>query len=98
MDANKKNLYTYIHTYIHTGRKKERGKRLVVEICALQIKTLILSGLAWGLRDWHWHLRAISGMVLIGAVILVLVPESPRYEKSASRRRDWRSASYRVFP
>jgi len=46
---------------------------------------LIIAGLAYGLRDWHWHLRAISGMVLIGAVLLFFVPESPRWLIARSR-------------
>ena len=40
---------------------------------------LIIAGLAYGLRDWHWHLRAISALVAVGAVILFWLPESPRW-------------------
>ena len=36
-------------------------------------------GLAWTLRDWHWHLRIISAMVAVGAVLLFWLPESPRW-------------------
>jgi len=46
---------------------------------------LIIAGLAWGLRDWHWHLRCISAMVLVGAVLLFWVPESPRWLIARSR-------------
>jgi len=40
---------------------------------------LVIAGLAYGLRDWHWHLRAISGMVGVGTVLMFFVPESPRW-------------------
>ena len=36
-------------------------------------------GLAWGFRDWHRHLQAISAMVAVGSVILYFLPESPRW-------------------
>ena len=41
--------------------------------------TTLPTGLAWGLRDWHWHLRAISALVAVGAVLLFWLPESPRW-------------------
>jgi len=40
---------------------------------------LIIAGLAYTLRDWHWHLRCISAMVAVGSVILFWLPESPRW-------------------
>ena len=40
---------------------------------------LIIAGLAYSLRDWHWHLRCISALVAVGAVILYWLPESPRW-------------------
>jgi len=46
---------------------------------------LIIAGLAWGFRDWHWHLRAISALVAIGSVILYFLPESPRWLVARSR-------------
>jgi len=49
---------------------------------------LIIAGLAWGLRDWHWHLRAISAMVAVGSVILFFLPESPRWLIARGRLDD----------
>jgi len=46
---------------------------------------LIIAGLAYGLRDWHWHLRIISALVAVGAVILFWLPESPRWLIARSR-------------
>ncbi|XP_023345766.1 solute carrier family 22 member 7 [Eurytemora carolleeae] len=46
---------------------------------------LIIAGLAYVLRDWHWHLRIISAMVAVGAVLLFWVPESPRWLIAKSR-------------
>jgi len=46
---------------------------------------LIIAGLAWGLRDWHWHLRCISALVAVGAVLLFWLPESPRWLIARSR-------------
>ena len=43
------------------------------------IHIYIFSGLAWTLRDWHWHLRCISALVAVGSVILYWLPESPRW-------------------
>ena len=40
---------------------------------------LIIAGLAYSLRDWHWHLRCISALVAVGSVILFWLPESPRW-------------------
>merc|ERR1719357_2057500 len=40
---------------------------------------LIIAGLAWTLRDWHWHLQAISAMIAVGSVFLFFLPESPRW-------------------
>ena len=40
---------------------------------------LIIAGLAYGLRNYHWHLCAISAMVAVGSVILFWLPESPRW-------------------
>jgi len=40
---------------------------------------LIIAGLAFGFRDWHWHLRCISAMVVVGSIILFWLPESPRW-------------------
>ena len=40
---------------------------------------LIIAGLAYGLRNYHWHLCAISAMVGVGSVILFWLPESPRW-------------------
>ena len=39
----------------------------------------VFLGLAWTLRDWHWHLRCISALVAVGSVILYWLPESPRW-------------------
>jgi len=49
---------------------------------------LIIAGLAYGLRDWHWHLRAISAMVAVGSIILYFLPESPRWLIARSRMDD----------
>jgi len=46
---------------------------------------LIIAGLAYGLRDWHWHLRVISALVAVGAIILFWLPESPRWLIARSR-------------
>lgn len=46
---------------------------------------LIIAGLAWTLRDWHWHLRVISATVAVGAVLLFWLPESPRWLIARSR-------------
>merc|ERR1719225_1184804 len=46
---------------------------------------LIIAGLAFWLRDWHWHLRCISALVAVGAVILYWLPESPRWLVARSR-------------
>jgi len=46
---------------------------------------LIIAGLAWGFRDWHWHLRCISALVAVGAVLLFWLPESPRWLVARSR-------------
>ena len=43
------------------------------------VSRLIIAGLAYSLRDWHWHLRCISALVAVGAVILYWLPESPRW-------------------
>jgi len=40
---------------------------------------LIIAGLAYGLRNYHWHLCAISAMVSVGSVMLFWLPESPRW-------------------
>ena len=40
---------------------------------------LIIAGLAYGLRNYHWHLCAISAMVSVGSIILFWLPESPRW-------------------
>merc|ERR1740123_2827485 len=40
---------------------------------------LIIAGLAYGLRNYHWHLCAISAMVGVGSIILFWLPESPRW-------------------
>jgi len=49
---------------------------------------LIIAGLAYGLRDWHWHLRCISALVAVGAVILFWLPESPRWLLARSRMEE----------
>jgi len=49
---------------------------------------LIIAGLAWGFRDWHRHLQAISAMVAVGSVILYFLPESPRWLIARSRMDD----------
>jgi len=46
---------------------------------------LIIAGLAWTLRDWHWHLRCISALVAVGSVILYWLPESPRWLVARNR-------------
>merc|ERR1719189_3164081 len=46
---------------------------------------LIIAGLVYWLRDWHWHLRLISAMVAVGSVILLRLPESPRWLIARSR-------------
>ena len=43
------------------------------------VSRLIIAGLAYSLRDWHWHLRCISGLVAVGSVLLFWLPESPRW-------------------
>lgn len=40
---------------------------------------LIIAGLTYSLREWRWVLRAISGIVAFGSVILFWLPESPRW-------------------
>jgi len=40
---------------------------------------LIIAGLAYSLRNYHWHLVAISAMVAFGSIILFWLPESPRW-------------------
>merc|ERR1719348_339391 len=40
---------------------------------------LIIAGLVYWLRNFHWHLVAISAMVGVGSVILYWLPESPRW-------------------
>lgn len=40
---------------------------------------LIIAGLTWNLREWRNVLRAISGIVAFGSVILFWLPESPRW-------------------
>jgi len=40
---------------------------------------LFIAGLAYGLRNYHWHLVAISAIVGVGSVILYWLPESPRW-------------------
>jgi len=49
---------------------------------------LIIAGLAFWLRDWHWHLRCISALVAVGAVILYWLPESPRWLVARSRMEE----------
>jgi len=40
---------------------------------------LIIAGLTWNLREWRNVLRAISGLVAFGSIILFWLPESPRW-------------------
>ena len=49
---------------------------------------LIIAGLVYWLRDWHWHLRCISAMVAVGSVILFWLPESPRWLIAKSRMEE----------
>ena len=49
---------------------------------------LIIAGLAWSLRNYHWHLVAISAMVGVGSVILYWLPESPRWLIAKGRMQD----------
>ena len=46
---------------------------------------LIIAGLVYWLRDYHWHLRSISAMVAVGSVLLYWLPESPRWLIAKSR-------------
>jgi len=55
---------------------------------------LIIAGLAYSIRDWHWHLRAISGFVSVGAVLLFFVPESPRWLIARGRTDEAREILY----
>jgi MFS family permease len=40
---------------------------------------LIIAGLTYSIREWRWVMRAISGFVAFGSVILFWLPESPRW-------------------
>jgi len=55
---------------------------------------LIIAGLAYGLRDWHWHLRAISGLVGFGCILMFFVPESPRWLIARDRTDEAREVLY----
>jgi len=57
---------------------------------------LIIAALAWGFRDWHWHLRAISALVAVGAVLLFFVPESPRWLIARSRMDEAKEILYQA--
>merc|ERR1719429_726853 len=49
---------------------------------------LIIAGLVYWLRDWHWHLRCISALVAVGSIILFWLPESPRWLIARSRMEE----------
>jgi len=49
---------------------------------------LIIAGLVYWLRDYHWHLRCISAMVAVGSVMLYWLPESPRWLIAKSRMEE----------
>merc|ERR1719422_2193726 len=49
------------------------------------ISRLIIAGLAYTLRNYHYHLVAISAMVAVGSVLLYWLPESPRWLIAKSR-------------
>jgi len=55
---------------------------------------LIIAGLAYGFRDWHWHLRCISGLVAFGTVLMFFIPESPRWLIARDRTEEAKEILY----
>ena len=70
-------LHWDVHELLMANMSSDHSRFIIINFEILSNCSQL--ALAWGFRDWHRHLQAISAMVAVGSVILYFLPESPRW-------------------